>query len=58
MRSALTRRRDGRSVLLYDQKTGLGVTLWRRGAVSLQYRGHFLQIVVGDWWKAMDGGCR
>lgn len=27
-----------------------GVTLWRDGAVSLQWRGHFLQIVLGDWW--------
>jgi hypothetical protein len=32
----------------------VGVTLWRRGALSLQIRGHFLQIVIGDWWQARD----
>jgi hypothetical protein len=29
-----------------------GITLWRRGAVSLQAWGRFLQVVIGDWWRA------
>jgi hypothetical protein len=29
-----------------------GITIWRKGAVSLQAYGHFLQVVIGDWWKA------
>ena len=32
---------------------GVGLTIWRRGALSFQVMGHFLQIVFGDWWKAM-----
>ena len=46
-------RRKPESIFIYELKTGLGITLWRRGAVSLQVRGHFLQVVLGDWWKAM-----
>jgi hypothetical protein len=31
-----------------------GVTFWRQGALSLQWRGHFLQILIGDWWMPRD----
>jgi len=29
-----------------------GITLWRDGAISLQVRNHWLQVVFGDWWQA------
>lgn len=49
------------SLVLYDRKSSLGVTLWRGfaepggWAVSFQFRGRFAQLVFGDWWKAYDG---
>ena len=31
----------------------LDLTWWYDGAISFQFRGHFLQIILGDWWEAM-----
>lgn len=49
-------RRDGRiahrMVGLFGDRHSVGATFWRRGAVSLQADGHFLQVVFGDWWRA------
>jgi hypothetical protein len=45
------RRRAPQNVLLMVGP--LGLTLWRDGALSLQVCGRFVQLVFGDWWKAM-----
>lgn len=41
-------RRRPRHIFLFAGP--VGVTLWADGAVSFQAFGHFLQVVVGDWW--------
>jgi hypothetical protein len=38
---------------IVHEPSGLGVTIWYRGAISLLAFGHVpLQLVFGDWWKA------
>jgi hypothetical protein len=39
-------------LLLCPRSLSLGLTIWRRGALSLQARGHIMSFVFGDWWKA------
>jgi hypothetical protein len=51
--SAMRRRRiafirNGKMVFLYHVRTGLGITLFRRGHLALQWRGHFIQAYTGD----------
>lgn len=41
-----------RPAYLFARFGPFGVTVWRRGALSLQCCGRFVQLVVGDWWAA------
>lgn len=46
--------RTPKLVMAFHLPTTLGVSLHRGrpgGAVSFQCRGHFLQLVFGDWWR-------
>lgn len=47
-------RRDPDQLFIFDRRSTLGLTIWRKGAVSLQFHGRFIQVVFGDWWKAMS----
>lgn len=49
----IVRRRSRKPAIISVYLPPFGVTIWRDGAISLQAFGHFVQIVFGDWWKAM-----
>lgn len=44
--------RAGSHLFVYSRRTSLGLTVWRRGAVTVQFRGRMLSVVLGDWWRA------
>lgn len=43
-------KRDGRVAHRLIMIGPFGVTFWRRGALSFQACGRFIQVVIGDWW--------
>jgi hypothetical protein len=47
--------RKGKFAFWFHKRTSLGLTLWRKGGVSLQFRGHFFQAYVGDWMAPVKG---
>lgn len=47
--------RKGKYVFLLHVPTSLGITIWRKGGVSLQFRGRFIQAYVGDWMAPVKG---
>lgn len=53
IRRWVKRRGTSATYALVSERGGvLGVTLWRRGALSLLTPAGMVQVVVGDWWEA------
>jgi hypothetical protein len=47
-RSRVYVQRNGKMLIVIDKPTTLGITIFRRGHIALQWRGHFFQAYIGD----------